>query len=52
MWIVSLSLMTLWMACAVLGLRFFGLTHLLAIAAIVLEVLRHSSPRRQSSMSR
>ena len=45
MLLVSVLLMTLWMACALLGFTLFGFTHLLCIGAIAIEVLR-SHPRR------
>ena len=51
-WIVNLSLMTVWMACELLGFKFFGLTHLLFVGAIALELMRHPASRRPSPMSR
>lgn len=48
MWIVGVLLMTLGMACAVLGWTFFGLTHLLFVGAVAIELLRGSAGRRPS----
>jgi len=45
MLIVSVSLMTLWMVCALLGFTLFGFTHLLFISAIAIEVMRHHEKR-------
>jgi len=45
MWIVSVLLMTLWMVSALLGFTLFGLTHLLGLGAIAIELLRHPKPR-------
>ena len=45
MWIFGVSLMTLWMALTLLGLTGFGLTHLLLVAAIAVELRRKDAPR-------
>ena len=49
MWIVSVSLLTLWMATALLGCTLFGMTHLLGVSAVALEVLRHPAIRARAS---
>jgi hypothetical protein len=50
MWIVTVSLLMLWMLCALLGTTCFGLTHLLGVGAIAIEALhrpaRAAGPRR------
>ena len=38
MWIIGLTLMTLWMALELLGCTCFGLTHLLCVAAIATQL--------------
>lgn len=45
MWMASLALLTLWMALALLGLTFFGFTHLIGLGAIALELLRRPAVR-------
>jgi hypothetical protein len=45
MTLVSISLMTLWMVCALLGFTVFGLTNLLLLGAVTIEVLR-PAPKR------
>lgn len=47
MWIFGVSLMTLWMTLVLLGLTAFGLTHLLLVAAVALELRRTDAPRRK-----
>lgn len=47
MWIFGVSLMTLWMTLVLLGLTAFGLTHLLLVAAVVVELRRKEAPRRK-----
>lgn len=49
MWVVSVSLMTLWMMLALLGITLFGLTHLLCIGAIALEISRQPLRRQPRS---
>lgn len=48
MWFVSVLLVTLWMVLVLLGLDFFGLTHLLAAGAVSLELFRRPGARRPS----
>ena len=48
MWFVSVLLVTLWMVLVLLGLTFFGLTHLLCAGAVSIELLRRPAARRQS----
>ena len=52
MWIVSVSLLALWMVFTLLGATFFGLTHLLGIGAITIEVLRGRAKRSPAPVSR
>jgi hypothetical protein len=52
MWVLSVALVTLWMALAVLGITFFGFAHLLAVGAVALEVLRQPAPRRSAAIAR
>ena len=40
--IISVSLMTLWMACALLGFTLAGSIHLLAVGSIAIELMRHT----------
>ena len=43
--IISVSLLTLWMACTLLGITLAGSIHLLALGAIAIEVVRHAPER-------
>jgi hypothetical protein len=52
MWIASLSLLTLWMALALLGITLLGFTHLLCAGAIAIEVLRRPARREAAAGSR
>lgn len=52
MWIVSVSLLALWMACALLGVTLFGLTHLLGIGAIAIELMRRPARREPAAAAR
>ena len=45
MWFAVL-LMSLWMALVLLGHTYFGLTHLLGVGAVAMEVIRRPAPRR------
>lgn len=47
MWIVSISLMASWMVCVLLGLGRFGVTHLIVVAAIAIELIHRPAPRAQ-----
>ena len=48
MWIVGVLLMTLGMACAVLGCTFFGLTNLFFVGAVAAELARDPMRRRKA----
>lgn len=45
MWVVSVLLLTLWMVLVLLGLTFFGLSHLLCAGAISIELFRRPAAR-------
>lgn len=47
MWIVGVLLMTLGMACAVLGCTYFGLTNLFFVGAVAIELARGSALHRK-----
>ena len=49
MWLVSLSLMTTWMVCLLLGITLFGLAHLLCACAIAIELFRTGGKRKATS---
>jgi hypothetical protein len=51
MWMISVSLMAMWMMCVVLGLGRFGVEHLLAAAAIAIELLHRPRARRPQSLA-
>lgn len=52
MWLVSVSLMTTWMVCLVLGFTLFGLAHLLCAGAVAIELCRSNAGRRTSPAPR
>jgi hypothetical protein len=47
MWIVSVLLLTLWMAGSLLDYTRFGLIHLLLVGAVVIEFLRRPAVRER-----
>lgn len=51
MWFLSVSLMTAWMLCVVIGFTPFGLTHLLCAAAIAIELFRRTGRRPLSPIN-
>ena len=50
MWIVGVLLMTMGMACAVLGCTFFGLTNLFFVGAVAIEWMRDPAARPNSTV--
>ena len=38
MWVLSVSLLALWMVCSLLDYTMFGLTHLLFIGAVAIQL--------------
>ena len=50
MWIVGVLLMTMGMACALLGCTFFGLTNLFFVGAVAIEWMRDPAARPNSTV--
>ncbi len=48
MWIVGVLLMTMGMACALLGFTLFGLTNLFFVGAVAIELVRVPAGHRKS----